>query len=110
MDILEIPLAIMDGGLFWEKKSPAEAFEISKRIIDRVAQCGGVATLLWHNTSFGCPFRSDWEKLYRKILEYSRDKGAWMASGADVWAWSKNAGSTRRWEEDLEEQLSILSG
>jgi peptidoglycan/xylan/chitin deacetylase (PgdA/CDA1 family) len=108
LDILEIPMAIMDVGLFWQKKSPSEALDIAKRVIDRVAECGGVATLLWHNTSFCCPFRPDWEKVYCKILEYSRDRGAWMASGADVWEWAKNSKDAGRWERGLAEKTSIL--
>ena len=87
IDILELPLAIMDGGLCDSYRSPAAAFEAAKLVLRRVEDLGGVATLLWHNSTFDCPFRADREKLYGKILGYCRDRGAWMASGDEICDW-----------------------
>jgi hypothetical protein len=45
--------------------------------------------MLWHNTSFCCPFRAEWEKLYIKILAYCHSKDAWMTSGEEICKWSE---------------------
>lgn len=87
VDILEIPLMIMDSGIFWHKKPLSEAWEISKRLIDSVERCNGVVTLLWHNYVFGSSFRNDWVRLYKKILSYCHEKNAWITSGEELYRW-----------------------
>ena len=87
IDILEIPLIIMDGALFGSVNSVKEAWGNAKGLIDTVEQYRGVLTLLWHNNVFKCPFRNSWKKLYEKILEYSYKKNAWMTSGEVIWRW-----------------------
>ena len=86
IDILEIPLAIMDGTLErYMRLDGRGAWEVARHLIDAVERCRGVITILWHNTSmFG-----DQLKLYENILKYCREKGAWMTSGAEVCSWWK---------------------
>ena len=87
IDILEIPLVVMDVALFATSKSFEEAWERTKNLIDTTASFNGVITLLWHNFVFGCSFRNDWAKLYEKVLQYCFDKGAWMTSGEEIFRW-----------------------
>lgn len=87
IDILEIPLVIMDVALFGSVKSSNETWNTTKKLIDTVERYNGVLTLLWHNNVFNCPFREKWDVLYEKILRYCRDKNAWMTSGEDVLGW-----------------------
>ncbi len=87
IDILEIPLTIMDSGMFWHKRSFAEAWSISKGLIDQVERYNGVLTLLWHNYVFGSSFRDDWVRLYDRILRYCHEKNAWITSGEDMYRW-----------------------
>lgn len=82
IDILEIPLVVMDGSLDstymrldWEKK-----WEFVKMLIDRVAACHGVFTVLWHNTYMD----GGNLELYGKVLAYCRERNAWISSGAEV--------------------------
>ncbi len=84
-NILEIPMAIMDGTLFDSAGSYGRAWEIAKRLIDTVASCQGVLTLNWHTYGFNFPFRASWPKLYEKILKYCHEKDAWMTSGEKIW-------------------------
>lgn len=102
-DIFEIPLAIMDGGLLEQAGSPAAAFELARSVLDRVEQCGGVAMVLWHNTSFGPGFREARERLYRKILAYCRERGAWMTSGEEIWKWSERNIDPAWWQRAMPE-------
>ena len=89
IDILEIPLIIMDGALFGSVKSFEEAWVITRRLIDTVEKYKGVITLLWHSNDFNCAFRDGWIRFSEKILKYCYDKNAWMTSGEDIWRWWK---------------------
>jgi peptidoglycan/xylan/chitin deacetylase (PgdA/CDA1 family) len=79
IDILEIPLIVMDGTLdnTYMRFDGKSKWEFVKMLIDRVAACHGVFTLLWHNTYM------DGENLavYEKILGYCTERKAWMTSG-----------------------------
>lgn len=87
IDILQIPLVIMDGTLFGSVKSYEEAWQMAKRLIDTVASCRGVLTLNWHSNNFGCQFRRYWPRFYEKILQYCSNKNAWMTSGTEICKW-----------------------
>ena len=84
VNILEIPMIIMDGTLFGLVRSYVEAWEMAKRLIDIVADCQGVLTLNWHTNSFNCPFKGSWSRLYEKILVYCHEEGAWMTTGEKI--------------------------
>jgi peptidoglycan/xylan/chitin deacetylase (PgdA/CDA1 family) len=83
IDILEIPLTLMDGTLdnTYMRLGDAEKWDLIKMLIDSVAKCRGVFTLLWHNTFItgGANLR-----LYNKILQYASEKNAWITSGAEI--------------------------
>lgn len=89
LDILEIPLTVMDGTLFtYMGMDSKTALAQTKKLIDSTADLNGVITILWHNTHI---MRRKTREVYKAILEYCEAKGAWMTSGAEVlnW-WSKN--------------------
>lgn len=82
IDILEIPLTLMDNTLDqYMKLDASNAWEITKRLIDTVEQYHGVLTLVWHNTSF----IGEQKKFYEKILKYCAEKGAWMTNGEEIY-------------------------
>jgi len=84
IDILEIPLIIMDGALDRNMKLDInESWIIVKRLIDRVEELNGVLSVLWHNTYMS----GQWLDLYKRILSYCSDKDAWMTSGEEIWKW-----------------------
>jgi len=85
VDILEIPLTIMDVTLsnHYMRLAPDAAWQLAKSIIDTVERCNGVITLLWHNTQmFG-----EGLTLYNKILEYCACKKAWLTSCEEISRW-----------------------
>lgn len=80
--ILEIPLVIMDFtlGPSYMRLDSRTTWEFIKMLIDVVADCHGVCTLLWHNTYLeGMNL-----ELYEKILSYCREKRAWMMVGNEI--------------------------
>jgi peptidoglycan/xylan/chitin deacetylase (PgdA/CDA1 family) len=83
IDIFEIPLIVMDDTLGhpYMRFDNKGKWEFVKTLIDRVAGCHGVFTLLWHNYSFLA--KEDLE-LYEKILRYCSQYGAWMTNGEKI--------------------------
>ncbi len=89
MNILEIPLAIMDQTLlFYMRMTTEQAWAQTELLLDAVERYNGVLTILWHNTFM------DGESLrfYRKILEYGHKKGAWMTNCKEIEAWWQKSG------------------
>lgn len=84
VDILEIPLTIMDVTLFdrYMKLDFKNAWKITERLITTVEKYNGVITILWHNESF---MDNNLSRFYEKILKYCYEKKAWMTSGEEIW-------------------------
>jgi len=84
IDILEIPLVIMDCTLdAYMRLDLEQSWALTRNLIDTVEKYRGVITILWHNT-----YMLD-EKLdfYEKMLDYCRGKNAWMTTGAEIANW-----------------------
>lgn len=91
VDILEIPLIIMDATLINSVSSYKDAWQMAKRIIDTVESCHGILTLNWHTNGFNCPFRVSGSKLYETILAYCYKRDAWMDSAQNlINGWNEN--------------------
>jgi len=89
MNILEIPLAIMDQTLLsYMRLNTEQAWTQTERLLDAVERHNGVLTILWHNTFMtGTSLQ-----FYRKILKYGHEKGAWMTSCKEIEAWWQKSG------------------
>ena len=84
IDILEIPLTVMDCTLFdYMRLDFDKAWDVTKMLIDRVEKHKGIITILWHNTYMV----NDKLKFYEKILNYCYEKKAWMTSGEEIEKW-----------------------
>lgn len=89
VNILEIPLVIMDTALF--RMPVEEAWLIIKRLIESTEKNHGVITILWHNNTFDEVYHGKWTKLYTKILRFLQEKNAWITSAQQVYAyWTSN--------------------
>jgi peptidoglycan/xylan/chitin deacetylase (PgdA/CDA1 family) len=88
IDILEIPLVIMDISLFehYMRLDMGGAWELTRRLIDTVAGYHGVITMVWHNTTLAGEQRT----FYEKILNYCSEKNAWITSGEQIFTWWRN--------------------
>jgi peptidoglycan/xylan/chitin deacetylase (PgdA/CDA1 family) len=85
IDILEIPLIIMDNTLFkdYMRLDFEKAWKLAKNLIDTVEQYSGVITILWHNTYM----QDDNLNFYESILQYCSKKNAWITSGEETYNW-----------------------
>jgi peptidoglycan/xylan/chitin deacetylase (PgdA/CDA1 family) len=86
IDIIELPLIVMDRTLSMDymRLDLKKAWELIKNLIDKVEQCNGVITVLWHNNT---SIDGQGLKYYEKFLKYVSDKKAWIASGEEVYNW-----------------------
>ena len=91
INVLEIPLTIMDGTLFDYMKLDMEgAWKIVKLLIDITEENNGVITILWHNRFFDDLFNQDKREFYERILDYCSKKNAWMTNGEEIWKHYEN--------------------
>lgn len=86
IDILELPLIIMDRTLLrdYMRLDVKKAENLIKYLIDRVEECNGVVTILWHNNT--C-IEGESLKYYEKFLKYISGKGAWITNGEEIYKW-----------------------
>jgi hypothetical protein len=86
--LLELPLHIQDGALFYPSRlnlSEPEAEKRCKLLIDDAGKFGGVLTILWHDRSHA-PERF-WGDFYVKLLQTLKSHNAWFGTAAQVVDW-----------------------
>ena len=86
--LLELPLHIQDGALFYPQRldlSPADAEKLCHVLIDNAGKFGGVLTLLWHDRSHA-PERF-WGGFYVRLLKTLTSLDAWFGTASQVVGW-----------------------
>lgn len=92
INIWELPLVVMDRTLVHMGLDQEETVILVKKMIDKACDCGGVITILWHNTeSVGEKI-----KVYEEILKYAQSKNAWMTSARNIQKWADEV-LTKEW-------------
>lgn len=94
--LLELPLHIQDGALFYPQRldlSEPDAEERCQALIDNARRFGGVLTLLWHDRSHG-PERF-WGEFYRRLLQRIRSSDGWFGTGTQVVGWFRKRRQVR---------------
>src|SRR5439155_671266 len=86
--LLELPLHIQDGALFYPNRldlSESEAEKRCRALIDNARQFGGVLTVLWHDRSHG-PERF-WGDFYIRLVQALKSSKGWFATAGRVVSW-----------------------
>ncbi len=83
LKILQIPLAIEDLPYF-RHQQPWDEF---LKIFNHIHRTQGVLTLLWHHSVFNENEFPGWALDYVKILDYAREKNAWIGSARQIYEW-----------------------
>ncbi|OGV42039.1 MAG: hypothetical protein A2X46_05650 [Lentisphaerae bacterium GWF2_57_35] len=86
--LLELPMQLQDVALFYPTSlglSPAAAWREMTKILDTIADFGGVAAILWHTRSLS-PERL-WDEPYIKLIDELERRGAWFGAAASVTEW-----------------------
>jgi hypothetical protein len=88
--LLQIPLVIQDVPLASNMAGDEELMvRRCTELLDRVADVGGVLTLLWHNSTYpdSVEFRC-----YQRILDYASARSAWGCSMRELDEWWRSGG------------------
>jgi hypothetical protein len=87
-NLLELPLHIQDGALFYSSRlglSDADAWKRCETFIANAEKHGGVLTVLWHDRSPG-PERN-WGDFYAMLVQKLKSLNVWFDTGRHVVAW-----------------------
>lgn len=87
-NLLELPLHIQDGALFYSARlgmNDGEAWKRCEPIIAHARNTGGVLTVLWHDRSPG-PERF-WGDFYASLVQKLKSLNVWFGTGGQVVAW-----------------------
>jgi hypothetical protein len=81
LDIVEIPIAIMDCGLISEDADGhEESLDAGKKLLDRVKSAGGILVLDWHQRTLYNADYPGWAEVFFGLIDYARDKGAYFTT------------------------------
>jgi hypothetical protein len=89
--LLELPLHIQDGALFYRQRldlSELEAERRCDRLILHARNVGGVLTVLWHDRSHG-PERF-WGDFYIGLVGKLRSSNAWFSTAGNAVDWFRS--------------------
>jgi peptidoglycan/xylan/chitin deacetylase (PgdA/CDA1 family) len=87
LDLIEIPLAVMDVTLAEERYLglPARlAWKQITRLLDWAAEYGGGFAILWHTDRFDPGTARGWDRLYERVLEGVRERGGVCLSAGEL--------------------------
>jgi hypothetical protein len=88
IDILELPITVMDATVFrYHKLTGQAALEGAWQAIQPTVAAGGLVSLLWHNNYFNEPEYWDWQMVYEELLARLAPLKPWCATGAEVNQW-----------------------
>jgi hypothetical protein len=93
LDLVELPLAIMDGTLqepHYRGLAAEDAEFAAAAVLSRALSSGGAVSLLWHNNRFDKRVSRGYDKVYWRLLDQALAHGAWCTSADEIVA---------RWKE-----------
>jgi peptidoglycan/xylan/chitin deacetylase (PgdA/CDA1 family) len=85
--LLEVPLIIQDGSLIASNALEYDfemARDVTRKLIDRVAEVNGCINVLFHPHNF---VNDIYVQLYKWVIEYSLESGAWVTSLGRILDW-----------------------
>jgi hypothetical protein len=94
--LLELPLHIQDGALFYRQRldlSEPEAWERCAALINHAREFGGVLTVLWHDRSHA-PERF-WGGFYVRLVRELRSLDSWFGTAGQVVGWFRKRREVR---------------
>jgi hypothetical protein len=104
LDIVELPLVLMDSTIFIYMRLGRDIFlKIAERLIEEVKQCGGVLTILWHNHHLHSPYLD----YYIDLLELLQKHDPWITTGKELINWWKENDLLSQSQSRLRELLEI---
>jgi hypothetical protein len=97
LDLVELPLAVMDGTLqepHYRGLDAAAAEHAAEAVLDRVGRSGGAVSILWHNNRFDRRLSRGYDGVYWRLVGRLLEQGAWATSAhAVVTRWCEATGT-----------------
>ncbi len=87
LDLVELPLAVMDGTLqeqHYRGLAAEDAEFAAASVLARALSSGGAVSLLWHNNRFDKRVSRGYDKVYWRLVDQALAHGAWCTSAADI--------------------------
>ena len=87
LDLVELPLAVMDGTLqepHYRGLAAADAEHAAASVLSRALRSGGAVSLLWHNNRFDKRVSRGYDKVYWDLVDQALARGAWLTSAGDI--------------------------
>jgi hypothetical protein len=87
LDLIELPLAVMDGTLqepHYRGLTAADAEHAAASVLCRALEAGGAVSLLWHNNRFDRRLSRGYDKVYWNLVDQALARGAWMTSAGEI--------------------------
>ena len=87
LDLLELPLAVMDVTYSEERFLGVPSRAAAKRLdgfLDQAAKQGGGFAVLWHTDKFDPSSSKGWDRLYLRLLEAVRHRGGVCLSAGEL--------------------------
>ena len=110
LDLVELPLAVMDGSLqepHYRGLDAAGAERAAAAVLDRVGRSGGGVSILWHNNRFDRRAARGYDGVYWRLVDRALLEGAWATSADAVVArWREATGMSAPERAELEGRAS----
>jgi hypothetical protein len=86
MDLVEVPLAVMDATFDrrYLDLSARKAWPRLERLLDWAAANGAAFAILWHPDRFDPPTSGGWDRLYYRVLDAIRERGGVCVPAAEL--------------------------
>ncbi len=67
--------------------TPAEGQAVGEQVLDRLAEVGGCAAILWHNDRFDRVYGRGWGRVYEALVEGVRRRGGHAGTAGELAAY-----------------------
>jgi hypothetical protein len=87
LDLIEVPLAVMDATLAEERYLGLAAKRAEPQLmqlLDRAAEYGGAFAVLWHPDRFDPATSGGWDRLYSRLLAGAQERGGRCVPAAEL--------------------------
>jgi hypothetical protein len=87
LDMLELPLVVMDATLAEDRYLGLEAdagLDRAVAVLERAARAGGAVSVLWHNDRFDPAYARGWDRVYDRLLGWVRERGGRLCTAAEA--------------------------
>lgn len=100
LDLVELPLLLMDTGLAdpqYRGLDANEAWQAGIDVLQRVRDSGGAAAILWHNSRFDPASSQGYDKVYWDLLHWTKSEHGFAGpAGEIVRRWRLRVGEGER--------------